>query len=224
MDKQLQEFVEAYEREERILIDKELNMGRYASEGSGSTDFEPAPAGTHIARCFRIIDIGTHHGEYDGKPNVRNQVIVGFELPNEMEEFNGERQPFIVFKFYTNSLGEKANLRKDLEAWRGRPFSTEELIRFDLATILGKPCMVTVVHKDKKARIAGVSGLPKGIECPPAFNKSSAFWIDEWNQAAFDALPEGFKKFVRASDEYKKDHGDAVAPAVTDDIEDDIPF
>ncbi len=226
MDKQLQEWVESYEREERRLTDTETEqMGRYASEGSGGSDFKQAPVGTHIGRCIKIIDIGTHHGEYQGEPTVRSQVIVQFELPNETEEIMGEQKPLIVSKFYTNSLSEKANLRKDLQAWRGKAFTAEELLRFDLANILGKAAMVTVVHNEKgKAKVVGVSGLPKGISCPPAYNTAMAFWIDEWNQTAFDDLSEGFKKMIRESDEYKADHGDAAAPTVTDDIVDDIPF
>jgi hypothetical protein len=38
---------------------------------TGGGDFEQAPAGTHMARCVRIIDIGTQFGEYQGKPNAR---------------------------------------------------------------------------------------------------------------------------------------------------------
>ena len=38
---------------------------------------------------------------------------------------------------------------------------------FDLVNILGKPCMVTVAHNEKgKAKVIGVSGLPKGVTCP----------------------------------------------------------
>lgn len=204
-------------------------MGRHARD-TGGGDFAQAPAGTHVARCIKLIDIGTHHGEYQGKPTVRNQVIAQWELPNETIEVDGQAKPFIVSKFYTNSLSEKANLRKDLEAWRGKPFTPEELMGFDLMNILGKPCLVTIVHnEDGKAKVTGVSGLVKGTTCPPAVNATGAFWIDEWDNEKFDALPEGFRKLIMESDEYKASLSPNLngRPATTknvDPLDDDIPF
>jgi hypothetical protein len=205
-------------------------MGRYATD-TGSGDFTPAPAGTHIARCIRIIDIGTHHGEYQGQPNVRNQVIVMWELPNETIEIDGQQKPILVSKFYTNSLSEKANLRRDLEAWRSRPFTAEELLKFDLMAILDKPCMLSVIHEDKngktKAKVSSVSAPMKGMACPAAFNAPYAFWIDEFDQEKFDALSDGLKKLVMDSDEYKAMQHDSTPKSrdtVADEFDDDIPF
>ena len=210
-------------------------MGRYAKDTGGS-NFTPAPAGTHIARCFRLTDIGTHHSENQGKPNVRNQVIVEWELPNELMDVGEEKKPATVSKFYTNSLSEKANLRKDLEAWRGRQFTEDELQKFDLMAILGKPCMVTVIHETKdgktRAKVTGVTAMPKGLACPPQVNPSSSFWLDDaWDDNKFASLPEGFQKLITQSDEYKQafsppppikkadDGYDAMArPEETDDI------
>lgn len=203
-------------------------MGRY-SQDTGGGDFQQAPAGTHIARCIRLIDIGTQHGEWQGQPNARNQVIVQWELPNETMVIDGQDKPLIVSKFYTNSLSEKANLRKDLESWRSRAFSIEELMRFDLMNILNKPCMLSVVHNDKnKAKVNSVSGLPKGMTCPPAVNQPDAFWIDEWDQAKFDALSDGFKRLIMESDEYKQRYATAgqrsAQQAARDELDEDIPF
>jgi hypothetical protein len=202
-------------------------MGRYATD-TGGGDFKQPDAGSHVARCIRIIDIGTHHGEYQGTPNVRNQFIMQWELPNETMEIEGKQLPLVTSKFYTNSLSEKSNLRPDLEAWRSKPFSREELAQFDLMNVLGKPCMLSVVHNDKgKAKVVSVSAMPKGMTCPPAVNPTSAFWIDEWDQAAFEALSEGFQKLIKDSDEYKARKSGAPAasqkPAV-DPLDDDIPF
>lgn len=208
-------------------------MGRYTSD-TGGGDFTPAPQGTHIARCVELVDIGHQHGEYQGKPNVREQVIVRWELPNEIIEYDGKKEPMLVSKFYTNSLGEKANLRADLEAWRGRKFTEEELDRFDLNTIVGKPCFVTIVHNDKgKAKVTGVSGMPRGTEAPPQVNPSKTFWIEEWNgdihSPPFSELPKGFKELIQKSDEYKAlmNPNAGLPPPGTkhvDDFEDDIPF
>lgn len=204
-------------------------MGRHTSD-TGGGDFTPAPEGTHIARCIELIDIGHQHGEYQGEKNVREQVIIRWELPTETIEIDGSPEPMIVSKFYTNSLGEKANLRADLEAWRGRKFTPEELGGFDLNNILGKPCFVTVVHNDKKkAKVTGVTGLPKGTTCPPQVKQSKAFWIEEWdgntNSGPFAELPNGFQKMIKESDEYKALMSPDTKPRQPEGVDtEDIPF
>lgn len=205
-------------------------MGRYAND-TGGGDFQHAPVGTHAARCIRLIDLGTQEGEYQGKPTLRNQVLMMFELPNEMMDTDPPK-PFIVSKFYTNSLGEKANLRKDLVTWRGRDFTAEELHQFDLQAVLGAPCLLSVVPKGNGkdgVKIAGVMKLPKGQEIPPATNEPSAFWLDEFNQEAFDGLSDGIKKIIQKSPEYQEAVGTKAPRSQPpkgnfDDMDDDIPF
>lgn len=217
----------ARRRQYRPSITKDSDMGR-TTKDTGSGDFKQAPEGTHVARCIGIVDIGTHHGEYQGQPTVRNQIIVRWELPYETETFEDKEAPLIVSKFYTNSLSEKANLRKDLQAWRSREFTPEELMGFDLMNILGKPCTVSIVHNEKgKAKVVSVAAVPKGTQCPPAVNAVDAFWIDEWDDNKFAALPEGFKKMIAESDEYKAFKGDSPVAKPTangSDADDDIPF
>lgn len=204
-------------------------MGRFASD-SGGGSFTPAPVGTHIARCIRLIDLGTQHGEYKGQPTRRNQVLVVWELPDETIEIEGEQKPITTSKFYTNSLGEKANLRRDLEGWRGRTFSDDELRRFDLEAILGKPCLLTIVAGDNgKTKVASVSGLTRNMECPPQVNKSLAFWLDDFDQTKFEDLSDGIRKIVEKSEEYQFiQNGGEINPNEpspnSDFTDDDVPF
>lgn len=197
-------------------------MSRYAKD-TGGGEFEQAPVGTHVARCFRLIDLGTQHGEYQGKPITRKQVLVSWELPGESMS---DGRPFAVSYFYTNSLNEKATLRHHLEAWRGRSFNETELQGFDLENVLGKPCMVTVTLNDRgKAKVSAVTGLPKGIVCPPAKNDQFSFWIDEWNDACWEKIPKGIQDMIRKSDEYNdkdKPAGDPLRGIAG--MDDDIPF
>jgi hypothetical protein len=206
-------------------------MGRYASDAGGG-NFTPAPVGTHVARCVRLVDLGTQHGEYKGEPTRRNQVLVTWELPDEMIEIDGKEIPVTTSRFYTNSLGEKANLRRDLEGWRGRAFTEDELKKFDLMNILGKPCMITIVGGENgKTKVASVSGLPKRTECPDQINELFSFWLDEFDQEKFDSLSDGIKKIVEKSEEYRymMDGGEdrqgytpQTEPA--DLTDDDLPF
>jgi hypothetical protein len=198
-------------------------MGRFASD-SGSGDFQQAPAGSHVARCIRLIDLGTQTNEYQGQVNHKSQVLVSWELCHELYEYEDENKqrvskPFLVSAFYTNSLGEKANLRKDLISWRGRDFSKDELEKFDLQSILGAPCIVSVVLNEKgKAKVEGVLKLTKGTEAPAAVNKPYAFWLDEFDKNVFDALSDGIKAIIEKSPEYQE-----LTKAKTKELTDTLP-
>ena len=120
-------------------------MGLTVSEGAGS--FELAPAGTHIARCYSIIDLGSQVSEYQGEKKTARKVLLRWELLGDDRMADG--RPFIVAKRYTASLHEKAQLRKDLAGWRGRDFTPEELKGFELQKVLGHHCMINVIHVEK---------------------------------------------------------------------------
>lgn len=118
-------------------------MPIYASAGSG-TSFTPAPAGVHSAVCVDVIDMGIVESTFDGKTRKQHKIRIAWEIDEAMED--GRR--LLVQKRYTCSLHEKAALRKDLESWRGRPFTEDELRQFDLERLLGAPGMVNVVHAE----------------------------------------------------------------------------
>lgn len=196
-------------------------MGRYAKD-SGGGDFQQAPTGNHLARCVRIYDLGTQREEYEGKVSVREKLIVTWELPNEPMD---DGKPFIVSRFYTNSLSSKATLRADLENWRGKTFTNEELGGFDLNSIVGKPCMISVVHTDAgKARVGGIAALPKGMQCPLAVNEAFSYWIAEHNPLIYEKISDGIKKFIEQSAEWKERLSSPVKAAGIEGLDDDIPF
>lgn len=199
------------------------------TDSGGNGDFVQAPVGNHPARCIKLIDIGTQEGEYKGTPNFRRQIIVMWELPTEtFENKDGKSAPFVVSKWYTASLSEKANLRADLVNWRGREFTDAELMGFESKNILDKTCMVQVTHSEKgKARVTGVSSIPKGFTVPPRVNDLVYFSLerDEFSQEVFDSLGEFFQKKIKSSPEWESLHGQpAKRPETFEDMESDIPF
>ncbi len=175
-------------------------MGLLVAEGGGQ--FEEVEPGSYAARCVRIIDIGTQHGTYNGEPKApAKELILYWELPNDLM---ADGRPFMVSKFYTASLGKKANLRRDLEAWRGKPFTDEERAGFDITAVLGAACMLSIIHNEKgRPKISSVGKLPKGMELPPASNELFSFDIDNWDEAKFAGLTEFVKGKIADSDEYK---------------------
>ena len=205
----------------------------FISEGGGGSGFEQAAIGTHVARCVKIIDIGTHKGDYQGQVTIKRQVIIGWELPNELitkGEYAGK--PFFCSKFYTASLNEKAALRADLTNWRTRDFTQEELMRFDLKSILDKACMISITRNDKdKSKVSGVMSLPKGMVCPDRVNDLVNFSLDEYDQNVFDLLSPGYKKMIMESPEYIQIHSpkhdyrnESHGNTVIDAFDDDLPF
>lgn len=198
----------------------------YLKENKQS-EFEQAPAGNHVARSIALIDLGTQSGEWQGKPTSRRQIVVRWELPTEMMQ---EGKPFIVSKFYTASLSERAILRQHLTAWRGREFTSAELMSFHAKNILGKPCLLNLIHSETgKARVEGVGALPKGMEVPPQINKTIYFSLerDEFDASVFETLPEFYKELIKKSPEYAELEGPSspVKKASNfEDLESDIPF
>ena len=172
---------------------------------SGGGNFEQAPAGTHVARCYKLIDIGTTLQEFQGEQKKRHQIIVGWELPNELMasgEFAG--QPFTASSFYTLSLHEKAKLRHDLTNWRGRDFTEDELKGFDLKNVLGKPCMISLTINDKgRTNVSAIMALPKGATVPDAINPITYFSFDEYNESVFESFSDKMKEMIAKSDEYR---------------------
>ena len=209
-----------------------------AKQSSNSTsDFKLPPAGNFLARLYRIIDIGTQTTEWMGKKKMQRKIITMFELHGEDNDGQplqtAEGKPLIVSKRYTLSLDEKATLRKDLEAWRGKAFTQEELDGFNLEVLLGKCCMVSVTHStyDGKeyANIAGISQIPAALKKlgePVGVNELMIFTLDPFDQDKFSKLSEGMQGVIKKSAEYRNTF-EPNSPAVVtvgEDNLDDIPF
>jgi len=141
-------------------------MSIILTAGSSGPKSDPVPAGTHSAVCYGIVDLGTQESEQYGP---KHKLIILWEIADERIEIKGQSLPRGISKRYTASLNEKATLRKDLESWRGRQFTAAELAGWDIAGILGKSCLLNVIHQEtprgRFANIAGVMPLPKGM--PP---------------------------------------------------------
>lgn len=133
---------------------------------AGAT-FSPCPAGSHIAVCIDVVDLGMVKSEYKGsKPKTQHKIRVVWQTG----ELRDDGKPFLVSKRYTLSLHEKAALRKDLESWRGRAFTSEELEGFDVEAVLGAGAMVSVIQTANNgtvyANVNAVMKPPKGVSLP----------------------------------------------------------
>lgn len=182
-----------------------------AAEGETKPRIQ-APAGSHVARCISVIDLGTQETPFGEAHKVR----ITWELPDEkavFKEENGE-QPFVLSKDYTLSLYEKANLRHDLESWRGRAFTEQELKGFDISKLIGAACLLSVIHKtsDKGktyANISSVSALPKGMQCPPMINDAVEYSISDGKSNVYESFPEWLQKKIAGAKEWDAESSDS---------------
>ena len=212
---------------------------KYPAKGS-SGDFQPVAAGTYTAVCDIVADIGLQEGT-TLYPKSRRQVYLRFELPAERVEFekDGKKSegPAVIGKMYTASMHEKATLRAHIESWRGKAFTDDEAGDFDVASVLGKTCVVSVTHSSKDgktyANITAIGKAMKGTEKLPA--EIGPILYDEAHTSQYQQLPEWLRKKI---DEQIPPEKPAPSPDVAPDYDapaghaydgteisdDDIPF
>jgi hypothetical protein len=195
-----------------------------------SADFVPPPAGTHLAVCYRFIDLGTQETEFNGQKKHQHKVLMGWELPDELME---DGKPFVTQKRYTWSMSEKANLRADLESWRGRAFEEQDFGTFNIKNVLGKSCVLTIVHETKNgktyANIAAVGKPMKGMSAPQPVNPVQYFSLQEFDATVYATLSQGLQAVIAKAPEFQKltNGHDSSGPEQRpgdDDFGQDIPF
>ena len=217
-------------------------MSFFVEDKGGS--FESTPPGMHLARCYRIVDLGTQKTEYMGQVKFLHKIMLGWEIHGTDDAGKPIRmrdgRPFAIFKNYTLSWSDKANLRIDLQLWRGKPFTNEEMRRFDLKTVLGAWCMLNVIERagqDGKmyVNVSAVSPVPSMIKqagLPQAVNPNEIFNLEEPDMDLFNKFSEHLKRKIEASPEWQRlGVKEAPPPAPPEPIttgfaddSEDIPF
>jgi hypothetical protein len=99
------------------------NMSIIAQQTNNNSAGQVAPAGTHVARCYQIIHIGTIVDTYQGEERLVNKVRIVFELPLETADFGKGQQPFSIGRDFTLSMHEKSGLRAFVQGWLGKAMS-----------------------------------------------------------------------------------------------------
>lgn len=201
-----------------------------ATDTGGGGDFSPMPAGNHVAVCNMVVDLGKQRTEYQGEAKVQHKVWIRWETPHERLEWTdregaSHEGPRVIGKVYTLSLHENANLRADLENWRGRAFTEEERAGFDVSKLLGAGCMLNVIHEVKGpktyANVKGIGALPKGMDKPTS--EIGLLLYDDEHEDNYDKLPEWLQKKI--DDQVREETTTTnYGGSFGDDLDDDIPF
>ena len=194
--------------------------------------------GVYTAISSMIIDLGLQRNERFDKDQRKFLMI--WEIVGETITIGEDVLPRIINKEYSYSLGEKSNLKKDLESWRGQAFTEEELKGFNLLNVLNKGCQLQIINKENNGKtynnIAGIMALAKGMQVEPLV-KTTVFDTEEpetWG--AYDNLPswiqERIKKAINLVEtgladyisEYEKAKENVEDNTKIIEEDDDLPF
>lgn len=172
------------------------------AKDSGTT-FIPHNEGQYPAVCCDVVDLGMVKTTFAGETKEQHKIRVVFYTDDTHPETG---DPMTVSERFTLSLYEKANLRKFLESWRGKPYQEEEArAGVDVEKMIGVAALLQVTHKTRNgktyANISSVMRLPKSMESPPIN-----------------------PKYVRVKDRKPEEQRQTEAPPPDDDDEDSLPF
>jgi hypothetical protein len=195
----------------------------------------------YLARCYRIVDLGTQKSEYLGQVKNLPKVMLQFEVHGEDDAgkplVTAKGEPMSISKNFTLSLAEKATLRKDLQTWRGKEFTADELRGFQIDNVLGAWAMIAITkamgnNGKEYTNIANINSVPKAMKAalPEGHNKCAAFYIESPDMDMFETFSDNLRAKIELSPEWQsRGKQEAKAPSASkgsgfDDMDDDIPF
>ena len=206
------------------------------AKSSGGGDFENPKAGTYIARCYKLIDIGTQEESFLGKPSAsKRKLYMWLEL---LEDEDGKEyrmadgQPFSILQRYTLSTFKQATLRKHIDEWRGKPLTKEEAEEFDVEKLLGKYCKVRLsLDESNDHTYVNIKDLSHTGKKPKGVKPESSWSIDKPDMGEFAKFPEWLQIKINGSQEWTAQDGGVTVPksgtitkggdVVLEDLDDD---
>lgn len=206
----------------------------FIAKDSGGGDFKRVPPGAYIGRCYSLIDLGTQESTGQFGTKFQHKIRIAWELFGEDEqgnpltvEMDGKTMPMTISKSYTVSLHEKAGLRKDLAAWRGRDFTDEEAKAFDVSKLLGAYCMVNCTQSETNGKtytnVAGLTPLPGALKNakPAPVHANVIFDLDKPDMKVFEGFHEKLQDAIKKSPEWAQVTGRQGSGF--DDMKSDLP-
>lgn len=192
------------------------------AKGSDSK-FKPHPEGQFVGQCVDTIDLGDNVETFAGQPSkLAHKCAIVFRT-GERNEQTGEY--IDIGREFTVSMGDKANLRKFLEQWRGKPYTLEQVEQgVPLHKLTGQNGLLTVAHKTSAqqktyANISACVGIPKQMQ-------ASVTKYDDYVRA--DYWDEKKKGYAEAARKFRADSaphpGEDFDDSQALDDEDSLPF
>ena len=181
-------------------------------------DFPKLQPGKYEGTCFRIVDLGTRDKEFKGEKTKKKELRLEFEITKAIDPADNEinmedGRPFGVSKTYTASLFEAANLRKDLENWRDKTFTQEELDGFDVSKLIGMTARIEIGHTAPdpargfaggNAKILKLSRPDGGVQKVATVNPQVIFDLDDYCDEFNGNMGDKSKAMVDVFDQLPK--------------------
>lgn len=166
---------------------------------------EPVAAGTHHGVLYGVIDIGTQPAV--GNFAAKRKAIFLWELPHETITIDGEQKRRAISQAYSLSLNKKSTLTAMLTSWLGAAPGDG----FDLRSLVGRNCQLSVVHQPGKkdptqvyANVKNVVPLAKGMQPVVPENDTVVFTLpDEGPIDIPTYIPEWIQNRIKESLEWK---------------------
>jgi hypothetical protein len=161
--------------------------------------YEMLPAGTHLAVCNRVVDLGTQETTFGSK----RQILLAWETTDERM---ADGRPFAVSRRYVLSSDRRSNFRADLEGMLGRPLVSEDFGKFDPSELLGLAALLQIKHDVRENRtfvnVTNVMAPPKGTPARLSANGAICFSFEPFDRNTFEALPVWVQNIIQRSPEY----------------------
>lgn len=168
-------------------------------KNEGNSEIKQLDPGVYTGIASAIIDLGVQENLMYGK--MQRKVMIVWNIIGETVKINDEEKPRVISKEYTMSLSEKSTLKRDLQAWRGKPFTAEELQGFDLENILNVPCQLQINQEEKNGKtytvIAAIMAIPKGMKVEKIDNVYVFNTYDTATWVNYDLIPNWIKEKIK---------------------------
>jgi hypothetical protein len=144
-----------------------------------------------------------------------SRVYLGWELFYPNLNINKNSRNFIfektVGKEYVLSWGSGADLRRDIESWRGKKFTDQETLNFDLKKVLGAWCILLcdpagvgddLIIREVKSGSSSIKNL--GDDMPKPIESLEYFNVNEPDWSLFQRLTRSLQEKIQISYEGKR--------------------
>lgn len=188
-------------------------------------NFTPHSDGQHAMFCVDVVNLGINVEQYQGQePREVAKVALVFASGESQREAGKPDDLKLVTTEMTISANEKSNLRKFMEAWRGKAYTPEQAATgLPITKLYGQGALISIEHVTTKrgrlfANIVSIAPLPKQMALPDA---ESAKLLAEYARPKF--LND---RKAQYADALKKHRGsdDVPTPMQPQDDDSDIPF
>lgn len=189
-------------------------MPKKVSYQEGSGGFFKAPVGSHPAIIVWIAELGTAMSNYGKDDREQDLLRVFYEIEatvNTAKEWEAEKleeKLIIVEQNYTAIITEKSKLGKAIAGIYGK--QAKEIKDFSLDHLLGKKCVINVVHNDAGyTSVDSVSMESKKMNYHEQEKESFYFWLneDEFSHEIFDSFAPFVRERIEQSREYNALYG-----------------